>query len=74
MFTDLPHPKANMHPGIAISTGGSIELTDALYQQLYACPEIGAALWQGGEARTLYPQMVHQSVLLQQLLSQRGSS
>ena len=32
-----------MHPEIAISTGGSIELMDALYPQLYVCPEIDDA-------------------------------
>ncbi|OLQ08802.1 hypothetical protein AK812_SmicGene7648 [Symbiodinium microadriaticum] len=30
----------HMHPDIPISTGGSIGLLDALYQQLYMCPEI----------------------------------
>jgi len=32
--------KDYMHPDIPISTGGSIGLLDALYQQLYMCPEI----------------------------------
>ncbi|CAE7928924.1 unnamed protein product, partial [Symbiodinium necroappetens] len=32
--------KEHMHPDIPISTGGSIGLLDALYQQLYMCPEI----------------------------------
>ncbi|CAE7185913.1 unnamed protein product [Symbiodinium pilosum] len=31
---------ANMHPSIPVSTGGSIDLADALYQQLYVCPAI----------------------------------
>mmetsp|Transcript_36549 Transcript_36549/g.50932 ORF Transcript_36549/g.50932 Transcript_36549/m.50932 type:complete len:490 (-) Transcript_36549:386-1855(-) len=32
--------KAHMHPSIAVSTGGSVDLEDALYQQLYVCPDI----------------------------------
>ena len=35
-----------MHPSIAVSTGGSVDLEDALYQQLYVCPDIDAAFLQ----------------------------